>query len=76
MTRLRRLADAGDDSVFTSRRLPDARAFLRASARLSGVLQHSQWGDESGGQATLWLNEQAKHPLAASEHKALLLCWA
>ncbi len=76
MTRLRRLADARDDGVFTSRGLTDARAFLRASARLSGVLHHSQWGDESGGQALLWLNAQAKHPLPASEHKALVLCLA
>ncbi len=76
MTRLRRLADAGDERVFTSRGLPDARAFLRASVRLSGVLQHSQWGDESGGQASLWLNTQAKHPLPASEQKALVLCMA
>ncbi|HZC07368.1 MAG TPA: hypothetical protein VE338_17165 [Ktedonobacterales bacterium] len=73
MTRLRRLAEAGDTSVFTSRGLPDARAFLRESMRLSGVLHHSQWGDASGGQASLWLNAQAKHPLPVSEHKALLL---
>lgn len=76
MTRLRRLAEAGDDGVFTSRGLPDARAFLRESARLSGVLHHGQWGDASGGQASLWLNPQAKHPLPASEQKALLLCWS
>lgn len=76
MARLRRLADAKDDGVFTTRGLPDARAFLRASARLSGVLHHSQWGDEADGQASLWLNTQAKHPLPASEHKALVLCWA
>ncbi|HEV7129659.1 MAG TPA: hypothetical protein VGN32_19655 [Ktedonobacterales bacterium] len=76
LARLRRLADARDESVFTSRGLSDARAFLRASARLSGVLQHRQWGDEAGGQASLWLNAQAKHPLPASEHKALVRCWA
>jgi hypothetical protein len=76
MARLRRLADAGDESVFTSRGLPDAHAFLRASARLSGVLHRSQWSDEAGGQASLWLNMQAKHPLPASEHKALPRCWA
>jgi hypothetical protein len=76
MTRLRRLADAGDERVFTSRGLPDARAFLRASVRLSGVIHHSQWGAEPGGQASLWLNPQAKHPLPASDQKALLLCLA
>ncbi len=76
MTRLRRLADAGDERVFTSRGLPDARTFLRASVRLSGVLHHSDWGIESGRQASLWLNPQAKHPLPASDQKALLLCLA
>lgn len=75
MARLRRLADAKDEGVFTSRGLPDARAFLRASARLSGALQHSQWGDEPGGQASLWLNPQAKHPLPASEQQALVRCF-
>ncbi len=74
MTRLRRLAEAGDDEVFTSRGLPDARAFLRASVRLSGVLHQSGWGGESAGHASLWLNPQARHPLPASEQKALLLC--
>ena len=47
---------------------------LLKKLRLSGVLQHSQWGDATGGQATLWLNPQAKHPLPASEEKALLRC--
>lgn len=74
MTRLRRLAEAGDEGVFTSRGLPSARAFLRDSLRLSGVLHHSQWSDEAGGQASLWLNAQARRPLPASEQKALLLC--
>lgn len=74
MTRLRRLAEAKDEKVFTSRGLPDARAYIRESMRLSGVLQHSQWGQATGGQATLWLNPQAKHPLPASEEKALLRC--
>ena len=76
MTRLRRLAEAGDNSVFTSRGLPDARTFLRESVRLSGVLHHGVWGDAAGGQATLWLNTQTKHPLPASEHKALVRCFA
>lgn len=76
MARLRRLAEAKDEHVFTSRGLPDARAYIRESARLSGVLQHSQWGEATGGQATLWLNTQAKHPLPASEEKALLRCLA
>lgn len=78
MTRLQRLAEAGDDSVFTTRGLPDARAFLRASVRLSGVLHHSGWGAATPGtppgQTSLWLNPHAKHPLPASEQKALLLC--
>lgn len=74
MTRLRRLAEAKDEKVFTSRGLPDARAYIRECMRLSGVLQHSQWGDASGAQATLWLNPQARHPLPATEEKALLRC--
>jgi hypothetical protein len=40
------------------------------------VIHHSQWGAEPGGQASLWLNPQAKHPLPASDQKALLLCLA
>ena len=76
MARLRRLAEAKDEQVFTSRGLPDARAYIRESARLSGVLQHSQWSDSAGGQATLWLNPQAKHPLPTAEQKALLRCLA
>jgi len=78
MTRLRRLAEAGDNEVFISRGLPSARAFLQASARLSGVLQHSGWGGPASGrtgdQASLWRNPQATHPLPASEQKALVFC--
>lgn len=76
MARLRRLAEAKDEQVFTSRGLSDARAYIRESARLSGVLQHSQWAEATGAQTALWLNPQAKHPLPAAEQKALLRCLA
>ncbi|MBF6590663.1 MAG: hypothetical protein IVW57_09045 [Ktedonobacterales bacterium] len=76
MTRLRRLAEANDDSVFTRRGLPTARAYLRESVRLSAVLHRRAWDDEAGGEVNLWLNAQAKHPLASDQQKALLLCLA
>lgn len=74
--RLRRLAEANDDNVFARRGMPTARAYLRESGRLSGVLHRRAWDDEAGGEVALWLNAQAKHPLASDEQKALLLCLA
>ncbi|GAC1455439.1 MAG: hypothetical protein PVSMB4_15930 [Ktedonobacterales bacterium] len=76
MTRLRRLAEANDDTVFTRRGVPTARAYLRESVRLSGVLHRRAWDDATGGAVTLWLNAQAKHPLASDEQRSLLLCLA
>jgi hypothetical protein len=76
LARLRRLAEANDDNVFTQRGLPTARAYLRESVRLSGVLHCRAWDDEAGREVTLWLNAQAKHALASDEPKALLRCMA
>lgn len=74
MSRLRRLAEAHDDTVFTQRGVPTARAYLRESVRLSGVLHRRAWDDEAGGDVSLWLNAQARHPLASDAQKAFLLC--
>jgi hypothetical protein len=73
MKRLILRAEAKQDDYFIQRGWRDARDFLRALQRLSGVIVRSNWDDASSAGSTLWLNSQARHPLPADVQKLLRL---
>lgn len=60
MKQLKQHAEHKDDLFFARRGCVGAREFLNLYQRLSGILLRS-----SGGQALLWSNAQAKHPVPA-----------
>jgi hypothetical protein len=64
-------AEAKQEDFFAQRGFRDARDFLRALQRLSGVLVRRGWDDESPATSVLWLNPQARHPLPADTAKLL-----
>lgn len=72
MKRLIQRAEARQDEYFIERGYHDARDFLRAHLRLSGLLLRPSWRDEFPPSPTLWLNPQARHPLPADIQKLLL----
>ncbi|HEX9036581.1 MAG TPA: hypothetical protein VF808_06270 [Ktedonobacterales bacterium] len=69
--RLVQRADAKQDDYFSERGYRDARDFLRALQRLSGVLARPGWNASAPGRPVLWLNPQAKHPVSAEIQKLL-----
>jgi len=73
MKRLILRAEAKQDEYFIQRGWRDARDFLRALQRLSGVIVRSNWDDASSAGSTLWLNPQARHPLPHDAQKLLRL---
>jgi hypothetical protein len=60
MKQLKGRADHKDDLFFARRGCVSAREFLKQYQRLSGILLRGP-----GGQALLWANAQAKHPVPA-----------
>ena len=64
-------AEARHDEFFTQRGFHDARDFLRAFQRLSGLLLRADWYDAPASSAALWLNPRARHPLPADVRKLL-----
>ncbi len=71
MKRLILRAEAKQDDYFIQRGWRDARDFLRALQRLSGVMVRSTWDDASSAGSALWLNPQARHPLPPDVQKLL-----
>jgi hypothetical protein len=69
--RLIQRAEARQDDFFAQRGFRDARDFLRALQRLSGLLLRANWYDPSSASVALWLNPQARHPLPAEARKLL-----
>ncbi|HEU0028901.1 MAG TPA: hypothetical protein VFQ25_17480 [Ktedonobacterales bacterium] len=72
MKRLILRAEARQDDYFIERGYRDARDFLRALQRLSGLLLRANWRDTSPSSPILWLNPHARHPLPADVRKLLL----
>jgi hypothetical protein len=70
MKRFIQRAEAKQDDFFIQRGFRDARDFLRALQRLSGVLLRANWDDASAS-SVLWLSPQARHPLPADVRKLL-----
>lgn len=64
-------AEAKHDDFFTQRGFHDARDFLRAFQRLSGLLLRASWYDAPASSAALWLNPRARHPLPDDVRKLL-----
>ena len=72
--RLIQRAEAKQSDFFSERGFRDARDFLRALQRLSGLLLRANWRDPSvSSPPSLWLNPQARHPLPAEAQKLLRL---
>ncbi|MGH2504707.1 MAG: hypothetical protein ACRDID_19530, partial [Ktedonobacterales bacterium] len=71
MKRLILRAEAKRDDFFIERGFRDARDFLRALQRLSGLLVCANWYDTPPPTPLLWLNPQAKRPLPADARKLL-----
>lgn len=64
-------AEAKQDDYFAQRGFRDARDFLRALQRLSGLLLRADWHEPTAPSQALWLNPQARHPLPAEAQKLL-----
>ncbi len=71
LAELRLLAEGKRDDVFVARGFRDARDFLHAFGRLSGLLLVAGWDDPTGGQVALALNPTARRPLPADVQKLL-----
>jgi hypothetical protein len=69
--RLIQRAESKQDDFFIQRGFRDARDFLRAFQRLSGLLLRANWYDAPATSPDLWLNPQAKHPLPSDVQKLL-----
>jgi hypothetical protein len=69
--RLIQRAEAKEDGFFVERGFRDARDFLRALPRLSGVLVRANWLDATTATTVLWLNPLARHPLAVDVRKLI-----
>jgi hypothetical protein len=74
MKRLVQRAEAKQDDFFAQRGWRDARDFLRALPRLSGVLLLAKWDEATAASSSLWLSPQARHPLPADAQKLLRQC--
>lgn len=68
---LRQFAEAKRDDLFAARGFRDARDFLHAYQRLSGLLLVAGWDDPTASKTALALNPQTRHPLAADVQKLL-----
>ena len=64
-------AETKQDSFFSERGFRDARDFLRALQRLSGLLLRPNWYDAPPSSPILWLNPQARLPLPDDVRKLL-----
>lgn len=65
MAHLRATAERKDEAFFTRRGMDGSRAYLRQLFRLSAVVLRGGVGAADGtAPVTLWLNPQARHPLA------------
>jgi hypothetical protein len=65
-------AEARQDGYFIERGYRDARDFLRALQRLSGLLLRANWRDTPPTSPVLWLNPHARHTLPDDVRKLLL----
>lgn len=75
LSRLRRLAEDGDDTFFARRGYQDARDFLRTLPRLSAVLYVAGWDADAPDTVTLWVNALAKHLVAPEVARMLAGAW-
>lgn len=66
-------AETKQETFFVERGYRDARDFLRALQRLSGVLVRASWSDASPSSSSLWLNPLARRPAPPDVQKLLLL---